>query len=486
MQKEKINKNKLFDLLDALSPQEHKSFRKWIEYRHSKNRGVVLKLYETCKKKDQRDKEFIWNMLFPDKPINDLRFRKVLTVLTRDIEDFMVSNHVLKKSKFYKYFLIREFKTRGLFHQFILAIERFRNFFPHPSSNLTDQKKRKVDGFDHLTHYLIEEENQEYLIQHNQRNERRREPALNQALTDWIILEKLKLAVVNINLKIAQGQTFQSFLTDEIIEAVEENKATLNPLSCMWYQLYKLLSSSEEDLYYETFESLAKHEDYFCNADLTNFFTVLLNHRSVLAIKHNSQMLYQDVYDLYKWGLERKLLHVNGFLKTRQYKNIITLMLKLDDYKKAQFYLEYLKDELPSTEREDAYFYNQTVLFFEKKEFEQVKSRLQQYEFSNVYFRVSGKFLLFKALYELGERDYLEAQLHALRQFIRTQNSFSTLHSTIYKNTARLFERLVKADSLKKLVNLQEAIQDTPTLIHKTWLQEKVASQVEDYCYSFS
>ena len=62
--------------------------------------------------------------------------------------------------------------------------------------------------------------------------------------------------------------------------------------------------------------------------------------------------------------------------------------------------------------------------------------------------------------YELGERIFLENQLHSLNAFVRTQREISKEYKAIVLDRIKLLEKILKVNSRQKLKVLLEKMQE--------------------------
>jgi len=469
------NRGKVFDLLKALKPQEHRKFIRWLYYKRPKGEeDPVIKLYHLSKSHRANDKEILWEHLFPKLPYNDSQLRKYFSKLREDIEDFMVCESILNSPFDRNLFLGREFFERELNTYMFNTVRKEIDKI----NSLTIK-----NSLDFLRCYLLEKRYQEYLLKFDQKNEKRREVEMNEAFDKWIVSEKLKLAITNLNLKKLQGKEIDTFLLPEILQYIEHKPSLLaEPNIRILKAFYELFIESDwsEALYTEAkklLEKYHKHINFETKADL---YTGLLNYKILLLSEHGTYDFCLDLLDLYDWGLQHKFLYINGKLRARQFKNLIYLCIRLKLIDKAAHYLDKLYKDLPKEECKEVNEFLRARILFEEENYHQIKEKLKTPTYTNVYFELSKRFLLCMTYYELNEDRTLESQLHSQEQFIRNQKHFSDQYAKVHLKRIQFFERLIRANSFRYLNHLKKELAEQNAFSEKDWLMQKVKEKIEN------
>ena len=218
---------------------------------------------------------------------------------------------------------------------------------------------------------------------------------------------------------------------------------------------------------------------------LRDQFTLLVNHKILLAVeqKSQSQQIYRELIPIFDWGMERKLFHVDGYLRSRQYKNLYRLPLRLGNIEAAEHKINNLKKELPPEEKEEAFALAQGFLMFAKREFKQALNEIRHISTPSVHSRIAQKFLGLAAEYEALETPEKRlAQLsnvHSLAQFIRDQKMISSELKQFHLDRKKLYDRLIKANSIQKLEKLKKDCAPQTQFPDRDWLMEKIEEKIQ-------
>lgn len=106
------------------------------------------------------------------------------------------------------------------------------------------------------------------------------------------------------------------------------------------------------------------------------------------------------------------------------------------------------------------------------------------YRFSDAFYEITYRFVQLQAQYEVNQIDstndeWLEAQIHSLRQYIRTKKGLSPKYKAPYLERLRIFRYLALKPSPQKLQELLKEIESVQSLSGRLWLQKKIIARLE-------
>ena len=113
---------------------------------------------------------------------------------------------------------------------------------------------------------------------------------------------------------------------------------------------------------------------------------------------------------------------------------------------------------------------------FYKKQYSAVLKKLQQVEFSDLYYQLDSKNLLVKTFFEKDDHDALFACIASFSTFIKKNKLVSDYQRSAYLNFLKFVEDLSTSDLSKKdnKSNLETLITTTKPLADITWLLKKI------------
>lgn len=175
--------------------------------------------------------------------------------------------------------------------------------------------------------------------------------------------------------------------------------------------------------------------------------------------------------DLYKSGIEQKILFDNGILSRFTYKNVVALALRLKQFDWVEQFLEEQTIYLEPETRSSIYNYNKAKLHYGKMDYPNALQLLMLTTSSDdVYINLDTKILLSRIYYEQQNLDALGAIVNSFKTFIRRKKIIS-YHRESYKNFLNSLIKLVALNPYDKAAktNLRLEIESLQPLPDKNW-----------------
>ena len=121
----------------------------------------------------------------------------------------------------------------------------------------------------------------------------------------------------------------------------------------------------------------------FPEAKMRDLYLIAINY-CIKQQNRSEKVFVKEGFELYKSGLENKILLENGILSVYTYKNVHLLADKIQEYDWILIFLEKYKSFLPTEQRENHYNFNVAQYFFRRKNYQKAMPLLQTIEFSDV------------------------------------------------------------------------------------------------------
>ncbi|MEL6674377.1 MAG: hypothetical protein AAFR61_19370 [Bacteroidota bacterium] len=425
----------------------------------------------------------IWEALYPDKPFNDMQFRRLCEQLVKWLEEYLAIQAFRKDQDTKDLFLLKKMSTGPLQPFFLTTLHKIKN-------RLDRQPTRDRHYF--RKQFQLEGEHQQYLRWYTHDLPENPYQHLQYSLDQWWILEKLRMGIMNLTLPARQKP--EEFPLAPIIESLEETKmAEANPLIKMYLAIHYLYAGKPIDV--EEIISLIKYNSQLLSKDnLMTAYQVVLNHLAVRANQTRERFYYQKLHEMYSWAIDRELVFMGEYLPAAYYKNIITLSLLLANtevpeerthYLQVGYnYLHHLRHFLPPQDQEDEFYFNLAYYYFAAGDFAKVESSLGGRPFKNLQYAIQGRILGMRARYEMRDFYHLASSIRSLMVYIRKHLPEGNLYRAPFLNMLRFFRRLVESQTADELSKLERAIISSQKVVEKAWLLQKVKERRENNNYS--
>lgn len=457
---------KVQELLAALKTHELAAFESYLLSPLFNKNTAVVSLYKILiseeGQKKIEDKKGLFKILFPGKRYDDKQMRYLFSYLSGHLENF---------------FVLRELDNDP--QQSLLLLRK----------SLTERKAPKAHSFARYRFSQLnsEESVSRYLL-HYQSAELDHQVAASRVrhadyvsilnnLDHFYFLRKLQLHCELINLRNVFNKETEMFLIDSICELILRNNFFQSPIIEVYYEILMVLSAEEKtgELHFKKVLALInRHHDLFSVEDLNNAYQYVKNF-CIRLINKGRDDYRMILFDIYKTILSNKRLLNHGDFSPWEFKNIVTLGLRLHQEKWVKEFIRKTIHFLPSQERANALTYNSAMLSFYQKNYRQTLKHLQEVEFTDLYYQLDSRSILLKVYFETDDAETMLHHISAFKIFIRRNKLVSAYQREIYLNFIRFTLKIFRAGtSLKKLQMVQTDIQQQANISDKSWLLEKI------------
>jgi hypothetical protein len=217
-------------------------------------------------------------------------------------------------------------------------------------------------------------------------------------------------------------------------------------------------------------EGITDNQSLFPEPELRDLLLVAINY--CIRRQNQGELNYiREALDLYRIGLESRVLMDNEIISIYNYKNILMLALKIYDFEWAKQFIDDYKKFLPEKERENLYKYNYAIYCFRKKDYTNAIQLLQEVNLKEVLFNLDARRMLARIYYDLNEFSALDSYIESSKIYLHRQNDIG-YHKESYTNFFRTIEKFLKSDLHSKTVKekLRQEITDTQMIVERDWL----------------
>ncbi|MEM6967533.1 MAG: hypothetical protein AAF573_22405, partial [Bacteroidota bacterium] len=243
-----------------------------------------------------------------------------------------------------------------------------------------------------------------------------------------------------------------------------ENPISEIPILQIYLQIFKTLRNEAEELHFEKLVNLlAQHQHRFPQQEAKGMYRYAQNY-CIRKINQGDQQYFRKLFELFQTQLSHQINMPNGILAAADYKNIVTvgLQVKEADWVK-QFIFDY-KSALRPELRENVFHYNLASFHYGVKDYDAAIKLLSTVKYTDIYYEISGKIILAKIYFTLGEYETLHYFIDAFKLHLLRNKKIA------FQYRQRIINFLIQ---LKKITKLKAAFSYTsPSVFQKK--QEKV------------
>ena len=238
-----------------------------------------------------------------------------------------------------------------------------------------------------------------------------------------------------------------------------------------------MLTSPEkesEDYFLRVVKLINQSNTKFPIPDLNNTYQYVKNF-CIRMINTGNDGYRKILFELYKTILSNKRIMNHGDFSPWEYKNIVTLGLRLQEEKWVREFIRKYLNFLPVDERANALTYNSAMLSYYHKNFRQTLKLLQAVEFTDLYYQLDARSILLKVYFELDDVETMLHHISAFKIFIRRNKLVSAYQKEIYLNFIRYTLKIFRAGtSTTKLNAVKNEIISHQNISDKNWLLDQI------------
>lgn len=466
-----MDNSKLVLVLKTLDKAEMRAFRRFLMSKIFNQRQPVFNLFEYLREelassKPKLDKETVHKKLFPEKPYLDKPVRDVMSYLFTALEKFLAFEVMHKDRKNELLALCKSYRQRNLLKLFGTTSEKLLTM---------QEKSANRDIHFHQTNYELAQE-QYYALIKKGRAQATNLQEVTQSLDISYFANRLRQSCNMLAHQSVYNTTYDFGMIKEIIKEVERQNLLHIPAINIYYYSYLAQTTEDNYDYFKALQqSLVTNAGLFDIAEMKDMYLLAMN-VAIKKLNKGATELIPDMLELYKSGVEQKILLTNNQLSRFTYKNIIALALYLKHFDwVTQFMNQYTRMLAPDF-RDVTYQYNLARQHYAKKEYSEALQLLfLQTSSDDVYVNMDTKMLLARIYYEQKDQDALDALVDSFKIFIRRKQIIS-YHRLSYQNFINCLTKLATLNPYDKPARsaLVKDVETLEPLPDKLWFLEQL------------
>ncbi len=465
---------KLIAFLNVLSQKELDKLDSFIRSPYHNEQPELIRLYALIRpsfenKKPTPSKLEVWNDLFPKKAYNDVKIRKLASLLLALAIEFKALE-ILKEQPEQKLLLELKAVSKPELTTHIAGINR--------KLQQLHQKKGHNTIESHFFNYEFSIQNHKIIELTKNRKELLRLKDLHNAnkhLDIFVLAKKLEIAADIIGY---QGfmQTNDAIRPQEILEITKHSPFFDAPIIRTYYLIVLMLSFPEDESNFFELKNWLQNTPASFNKDQEKtFYAHLINYCITHKINKGNERFLAEAFEIFTIMLDKKLI-IDPFIDPDYYRNIISIGLQLKKYNYIQDFIQQYSELLPPDQKENAKTYNLARLYYTQKKYDRVLELLQNVELTNVAYALGAKSILVATYYALDEYRALDSLLVSFRVYVLRNRFLSKTAKQGYLNFLKFTKRLLHLapyDHTRR-EKLKKKIETADSLMGRDWLLAQI------------
>lgn len=459
-------------VLRTLSKREIREFRKWLQSPMHNQREDVVQLFEYLMsgRHLQEDKflqkERVFARIFPETAYDDAQIRQSMHFLLKALEAYLIYQELQSdevRSSMALASVYRKRKIDRAFQKAIKVVEAQQENAPYRNEQYLRNE------------YLLEIE--KYKFQEGKkRTTEMNLQEVSDALDTTFIADKLRQTCLMLAHQAVYKAQYKVGLLNEVVSYIKKEHIQNIPAIAPYYYIYKAITDESSKQYFENLrQEIQRHKDAFPQSELRDIYLMAINYCIRQANNLNDSEFTREAYQLYRQGLENKILLENGLVSPFTFRNAVGAALRLKEYDWAEAFIHEYKDALPTNYRESFFLHSLARLNFEKGDYDSAMTLLSKTDFDDTLINLNAKSMLLKIYYELDEFDALESLLESMRAYIKRKQLMGAYKAN-YQNFIRLTRKLVRINPYEQeeTVKLKGEVESASPLTEKDWLLQQI------------
>lgn len=436
---------------------------------HNKN-PLLLQLFDwlcqqAAQKKDFK-RELAFQHLYPQDKYEDAKLRAAMFHLLRCIQAFLIYEDGERKVIARQISLAAIYRQRGLDKLFAQAIKKTK-------AQQAGQSLRNADYYDR--EFLLHKEENAF-IEKQGRTLPMSLQEIGDALEISFVIKKLWQSCLALSHQKVYKTDYHSGMLSMVLEYIEEKNLLAIPSVAIYYHCYKALTEQQTSEHFTQFKNLmVAHRQLFTAPEIRELYLIAINH-CIQGINAGKESIYlEEVFSLYRLGVEEAFLLEDGLLSRFTFRNAVFSGLKLKAFDWVFQFIHDYKKHLAERHQKSTFYYCLSRYYYEVGQYQKAMKLLQQFNYGDLISNLAAKTLLAKIYFEHGEDEVLDYFLISFEAFIR-RNKIIGYHKDNYLNIIKMMKKLqsIQLTGPAKLEQLSAEIKKRHPLSERKWLLQQL------------
>ncbi len=462
-------KSDLFVVFSSLSGPEKRALSNFLSSPFFNQKQHVIDLWHYLIKnaKDGAPafkKQKVFENLFLGVPYDDKVMRHTMSWLLKTIEQFLAYSEYMTTPINETLHLARAYKHKKLSKLFQKSI--------NGAEKQLDKISQGQDYFQY--NYLLEFEKYE-LAESQTRNKENNLVEMTSALDKFLLISKLKQACVLRSHQSVIKTEYDFSLVELLLGYIKASPYKKEPGILAYYNCYVALTENSAIAFKALKESI-QTEDFPLSSEDVKFLYFSCINFCIRKINTGDTNYSKELFEIFRLGLKKEILIIDGELSSFTYNNIVTSGLKVKEFNWLEKFIPEYKSKLSPKKRESNFTYNLARLYFTQRNYDKAMRLLYEVDERDIFLNLDAKVMLLKLYYELDEYDALSSLLASFKVML-TRKKVLGYHKTHYSNIIKFTNRLLNLKPRDKKAHdkLEHDIKSAEVLQEKEWLLGQLA-----------
>jgi len=298
---------------------------------------------------------------------------------------------------------------------------------------------------------------------------------MSNALDSTYLADKLRQSCLMLAHQSVYTAEYETGILDEVLRYVETKDYLEVPAIAIYYYSYKAITEHENESYFRHLRNEISENGYlFPKSEIRDIYLLAINY-CIRRINEGKDVYIRESFELYRKGLEQKILFDEGVLSRHTFTNVVTNGTMLKEFEWTENFINEYKPYLEDQYRENNVHYSLARLHFEKGDYDTSMKLFSQMEYDDIFMNLNAKVMQFKMFYEQDEFDVLESLLESMRTYL-VRKKVIGYHKSNYKNIIRFTKKMLKINpySLSQKTKLLKEIEEVNPLTERKWLLKQL------------
>jgi hypothetical protein len=462
--------SQLIEYFSILTFADRRELRKLVRSPYFNQREEVVKLFDYIdtfvdKGQSKLRKEVVFTSIFPDTPFEAKRLNYAMSFLTKNIEAYLIHSETNRIPEQSADMLKSALKLRG-------------------ASTLTErallQFKTALSASTHRNGEYFRQTARLHLAEYDLRRRARRDDTeglqtASDAFHVFAITEILWEACAMQTQQSLSKVVFEQPLLSAVLTLATTSPYRDIPAVSAYFHAYQALSDDAQLIDFQALRKILENDWHlFPEAEIYDLYILAIN-VCIRKINQGNRAFEQEVLEIYRVGLENKLLLENGQLSPYTYKNVMTSAAKVGEYAWADAFLTQYKSLLPPKDRDNVFRYNVALLRFRQGDMAAAMTLLQGVNLREPLFQLDARRLLARLYFDANELTALGSLIDNTKIYMHRQTDIG-YQKEMYFNFFKILEKLLRMTpkNEKEAKILRGVIEDTKMLAEREWLLGKL------------
>ncbi len=473
-----MKNSRLLRVLKTLSPSEQRQFADFVASPYFNKHQRLPKLLKLLLahapdySSPQLNEKFLFGKLFPGEAFRIQRMRDDLSLLYRLLKQFLAHQFLMRDSFQEELCFLEQMVERKELHVFGLQARSMQQQLDQEPDRSWIHYRQRFQ--------LANLVNQAYGLQERRKADESLQQKLD-AFDIYYLSLKLKESCEAFNRKFVLNTEVQLHLLPEIESLMEKQDAPFHavPVLRLYYHIYRSFQHADASTFTQMEQTLAEVSPLLPASEARAAYKFAQNF-CIRRINRGEEAYQQRLFGLYQKLLDSGIILQQGILAHSDFKNIVTLALRLKEISWTEGFIASYGPLVNSAHRTNALGYAEALFLSESGQKRQAIRKLNEVSFSDVFYDLSARHLLARIYWEEGEEDALRYHLNAFQLFLRRAKEISPAKKQDHLNFVRLLKAMLDWQERsilwsakrrdEQLEKLRARVAGTKALSYREWL----------------